>query len=57
MAKGKGGGGSTKSSNDTRPNAKANKRNPGVSAQAHNGKTVGGYTPAALARRAAKRRP
>lgn len=49
-------GASSKSRNDQRRNGKKNKQHPGVSPGAHNGKTVGGYSPAALARRATKRK-
>lgn len=46
---GKGGG----DRNDNRPNGKAFKKSPKSNVQ--KGKTVGGYSPAALARRAEKR--
>ncbi len=41
--------------NSDRPNGKASKKNPGREPSQFNGKTVNGYTPAALERRAAKR--
>jgi hypothetical protein len=43
-------------SHSDRRNGKAPKKNPGVSPQAHNGKTVDGYTPDRVAQRAAIRR-
>ena len=48
MAKNKGG-----DRNDARPNGKAAKKNPKTNIK--KGKTIGGYTPANLAIRAAKR--
>jgi hypothetical protein len=42
--------------NDKRNNGKASKKNPGVSPKAATGRTTGGYSPAALERRAARRR-
>ena len=48
MAKNKGG-----DRNDARPNGKASKKNPKTNIK--KGKTIGGYTPAKLAARAAKR--
>jgi hypothetical protein len=55
MAAGKGGGGIRKgpSRNDDRPNGKAWKKNPKV--QGSKKKGTGGYSPAKLAERAAKR--
>lgn len=45
----------SKNRNDARTNGKAWKKNPGVSPQAHTGRTSGGYLPQTAARRAAKR--
>lgn len=44
-----------KSSNDTRNNGKAPKQNPKSPNHGATGRTVGGYSPAALSRRAARR--
>jgi hypothetical protein len=45
----------SKDANPARRGGKAWKKNPGVPASAATGRTVGGYSPAALERRAAKR--
>lgn len=45
----------TRTRNDARRNGKALKKNPGVSPKTFTGRTVGGYSPTALARRAARR--
>jgi hypothetical protein len=42
-------------SNDARRNKKRWKQNPGVNPRAATGRTTGGYSPAAVLRRAAKR--
>lgn len=57
MAKGKKSSGGGKSTNDDRNCKKGNKKRPGVSPKAHNGKTKDGYSPAKIALRDAKRRP
>lgn len=51
-AKGKGGD----DKNSERRCGKASKKHPGVSPKAHNGKTVDGYSPAAIERRKQKRK-
>lgn len=46
-----------KNANAARPGGKAWKKHPGVSASAATGRTIGGYSPATIARRAIKRMP
>jgi hypothetical protein len=46
---------SAKSSNDTRKNGKAPKQNPKAPNKGATGRTVGGYSPAALERRSLRR--
>lgn len=53
---GKSKSGGTRTRNDARRCGKGWKKNPGVSPNAHSGKTVGGYTAAKAEARAAKRK-
>lgn len=50
-------GAKSRARNDARRNGKAWKQKPGVTPKAHTGRTKGGYTSAALERRAARRTP